>query len=84
MTTTKEKAVSRTAGQLRLSEAQVRHVVDEYEKNRSAVNRETSSTKTSKTSKPKSKTSKPKSLGNGWYLMPDGSKAHGQKAAGLS
>lgn len=77
MTTTKEKAVSRTAGQLRLSEAQVRHVVDEYEKNRSAVNRETSSTKTSKTSKPKS-------LGNGWYLMPDGSKAHGQKAAGLS
>ena len=36
--------------------------------------------------KTKAKTSKgkaPTALGGGWYLMPDGSKAHGKKAAGL-
>jgi hypothetical protein len=81
--TTKENAVRRTAGQLRLSESAVRNVVDEYEKNRSAINRETSKSTSSKKKTSPSK-SAPKALGNGWYLMPDGSKAHGKKAAGLS
>jgi uncharacterized membrane protein YukC len=38
-TTIKDEAVRLTAGQLHVSEAQIRNVVDEYEKNRSAVNR---------------------------------------------
>jgi hypothetical protein len=38
-TTIKDEAVRLTAGQLHVSESQIRNVVDEYEKNRSAVNR---------------------------------------------
>lgn len=37
--TVKKQAVTMTAGQLKLSEAQVSNVIDEYEKNRSRVRR---------------------------------------------
>lgn len=90
----KDDAVTRTAGQLRRSETEVRSIVDEYERNRSALNRERSSsssepkTKTKLSSKGQSvtltKSARKESgivdLGNGWYEV-DGTKYHGRAKA---
>ena len=67
--TIKDRAISLTASKLRLSDSQVRNVVDTYEASRSSVNRDPDG---------------PKSLGGGWYLMPNGDKVQGKKAAGLA
>ncbi len=84
--TNKELAIEHTAAELRMSTSEVRTVVNTFDSKRAAIVRikKGKKVKDEALTKAVEAQAQPKHTGGGWYLMPDGTKVKGKKAAGLA